>query len=62
MVVFVYHMLGLPSELFTLYSLWRVSQAGARTCWRSRSNVGKIIRPAYKSISEHRKYVPLEER
>ena len=25
-------------------------------------NVGKIIRPAYKSISEHRKYVPLEER
>ena len=59
---FVYHMLGLPSELFTpVFAMARIAGWSAHLL-EEQINVGKIIRPAYKSISEHRKYVPLEER
>ena len=55
-------MLGLPSELFTpVFAMARIAGWSAHLL-EEQINVGKIIRPAHKSISEHRKYVPLEER
>ena len=59
---FVYHMLDLPKELYTpIFAIARISG------WCSHRleeliNAGKIIRPAYKSVATHRKYVPIEER
>ncbi len=59
---FVYHMLDLPKELYTpIFAIARISG------WCSHrleelNNAGKIIRPAYKSVSKHREYVPIEER
>lgn len=59
---FVYEMLDLPSELFTpIFAIARI------VGWSSHRleeliNAGKIIRPAYKSISSHRDYVNLEDR
>ncbi|WP_444658115.1 citrate/2-methylcitrate synthase [Caproiciproducens sp. R2] len=59
---FVYHMLGLPPELFTpVFAMARISGWSAHLL-EELINVGKIIRPAYKSISAHREYVPLHER
>ena len=59
---FVYHMLGLPTELFTpVFAMARIAGWSAHLM-EERINEGKIIRPAYWSISEHRKYVPLQER
>ncbi|MGX8700899.1 citrate/2-methylcitrate synthase [Caproiciproducens sp.] len=59
---FVYHMLGLPPELFTpVFAMARISGWSAHLL-EELINVGKIIRPAYKSISIHRDYVPLHER
>ncbi|MBE6830856.1 MAG: citrate/2-methylcitrate synthase [Ruminococcaceae bacterium] len=59
---FVYHMLGLPPELFTpVFAMARISGWSAHLL-EELINVGKIIRPAYKSISSHKDYVPLHER
>ena len=59
---FVYHMLGLPSELFTpVFAMARIPGWSAHLL-EEQINVGKIIRPAYMSISAHRNYIPLEER
>lgn len=59
---FVYHMLGLPSELFTpIFAMARIAGWSAHLL-EEQINVGKIIRPAYMSISAHRNYIPLEER
>ena len=59
---FVYHMLGLPSELFTpVFAMARIAGWSAHLL-EEQINVGKIIRPAYMSISAHRNYIPLEER
>ncbi|MBW7571728.1 citrate/2-methylcitrate synthase [Caproiciproducens faecalis] len=59
---FVYHMLGLPPELFTpVFAMARIAGWSAHLM-EEQINVGKIIRPAYKSISAHRAYVPLHER
>lgn len=59
---FVYHMLGLPTELFTpVFAMARIAGWSAHLL-EEQINVGKIIRPAYKSISEHREYLPLSER
>ena len=59
---FVYHMLGLPSELFTpVFAMARIAGLSAHLL-EEQINVGKIIRPAYMSISAHRNYIPLEER
>ena len=59
---FVYHMLGLPPELFTpVFAMARIAGWSAHLM-EEQINVGKIIRPAYRSISAHRSYVPLHER
>ena len=59
---FVYHMLGLPPELFTpVFAMARIAGWSAHLM-EEKINVGKIIRPAYMSISRQREYVPLEER
>ena len=59
---FVYHMLGLPNELFTpVFAMARIAGWSAHLI-EERINMGKIIRPAYKSVSKRREYVPLSER
>ncbi len=59
---FVYHMLGLPMELFTpVFAMARIAGWSAHLM-EERINEGKIIRPAYRSISPHREYVSLTKR
>lgn len=59
---FVYHMLGLPAELFTpVFAMARISGWSAHLL-EEQINVGKIIRPAYMSISPQRSYIPLNKR
>ena len=59
---FVYHMLGLPTELFTpVFAMARIAGWSAHLM-EERINEGKIIRPAYMSIAPHRTYLPLGER
>lgn len=59
---FVYRMLGLPGELYTpLFAVARIAGWSAHRL-EELINEGKIIRPAYKSISKHADYVPIEER
>jgi len=59
---FVYHMLDLPKELYTpIFAIARITGWCAHRL-EELNNAGKIIRPAYKSISKHRSYVPLSER
>jgi citrate synthase len=55
-------MLDLPSELFTpIFAIARISGWSAHRI-EELINAGKIIRPAYMSVSNRGKYVPLEER
>ena len=59
---FVYHMLGLPMELFTpVFAMARIAGWSAHLM-EERINEGKIIRPAYRNISPHREYVSLTKR
>ncbi len=59
---FVYNMLGLPKELFTpLFAISRISGWSAHRI-EELVNAGKIIRPAYKYVGQHRVYVNREER
>ncbi|MDY3920341.1 MAG: citrate/2-methylcitrate synthase [Candidatus Limivivens sp.] len=59
---FVYSMLDLPKELFTpIFAMARVVGWSAHRI-EELSNNGKIIRPAYKSVAAHQKYVPLKRR
>lgn len=59
---FVYSMLGLPMELFTpVFAMARVAGWSAHLL-EERINAGKIIRPAYKTVTPHRPYIPMEER
>ena len=59
---FVYSMLDLPTELFTpIFAIARVVGWSAHRI-EELSNTGKIIRPAYKSIAEHQKYIPIKKR
>ena len=59
---FVYSMLGLPPELYTpLFAIARISGWCAHRI-EELSNAGKIIRPAYKSVSKHREYTALADR
>ncbi|MDR0451465.1 MAG: citrate/2-methylcitrate synthase [Treponema sp.] len=59
---FVYSMLDLPEELFT--PLFAVSRIAGWSAHRIEElvNAGKIIRPAYKSVSRTVPYTPMEER
>ena len=55
-------MLGLPLEIYTpIFAIARISGWSAHRL-EELVNAGKIIRPAYKSVSKHRPYVGLEDR
>jgi citrate synthase len=59
---FVYEMLGLPQELYTpLFAVARISGWGAHRM-EELSEGGKLIRPRYECVEEHRSYVPMEQR
>ncbi|NLZ83123.1 MAG: citrate/2-methylcitrate synthase [Clostridiales bacterium] len=59
---FVYHMLGLPLEIYTpIFAIARISGWSAHRL-EELVNAGKIIRPAYKSLSKHRPYLGLDDR
>ena len=58
----VYRLLGLPEELFTpLFAIARMAGWSAHRIEELVSG-GKIIRPAYKNVVKHAKYVPLKKR
>ncbi len=59
---FVYHMLGLPMELYTpIFAIARISGWSAHRM-EELANNGKIIRPAYKPICPERDYVAIDSR
>mgnify|MGYP005762697007 FL=1 len=59
---FVYDMLGLPHELFTpLFAIARIAGWSAHRI-EELINAGKIIRPAYMSVSPQRDYVKMSDR
>lgn len=58
----VYQLLGLPEELFTpLFAIARMAGWSAHRL-EELSSGGKIIRPAYKNVIKHAKYVPMKQR
>ncbi len=59
---FVYHMLGLPLELYTpIFAMARISGWSAHRM-EELANNGKIIRPAYKPIGSDKTYVAMQDR
>jgi len=59
---FVYRMLEIPPELYTpLFAISRVVGWSAHRL-EELANGGKIIRPAYKSVSPMQEYIPLADR
>lgn len=59
---FAYSMLGLPMELYTpIFAVARIAGWSAHRM-EELINTGKIIRPAYRSISAEREYTPLSDR
>ena len=59
---FVYHMLGLPMELYTpIFAIARIVGWSAHRL-EELSNNGKIIRPAYKYVGEDNNYITLDNR
>ena len=59
---FVYHMLGLPMELYTpIFAIARIAGWSAHRL-EELANNGKIIRPAYKPIGEDKEYISLNKR
>lgn len=59
---FVYHMLGLPKELFTpIFAIARITGWSAHRI-EELINCGKIIRPAYKSVCPSKEYTYLTNR
>ncbi len=59
---FVYDMLGIPEEMFTpIFAIARVVGWSAHRI-EELVGGGKIIRPAYISISPEREYIPIERR
>lgn len=59
---FVYHMLGLPLELYTpIFAMARISGWSAHRI-EELINAGKIIRPAYKNVAVRKDYVDINNR
>lgn len=59
---FVYKMLDLPMELYTpIFAIARIAGWSAHRI-EELVNAGKIIRPAYKSVSKQVEYLPMQER
>ncbi len=59
---FVYSMLDLPMELYTpMFAVARIAGWSAHRI-EELVNPGKIIRPSYKAVAEHKEYVPIDKR
>lgn len=59
---FVYSMLDIPVELFTpLFAVARIAGWSAHRI-EELANAGKIIRPAYKSVTKLQPYIPVNQR
>ena len=59
---FAYSMLGIPIELYTpMFAIARIAGWGAHRI-EELVNPGKIIRPAYKAVAEHKEYKRIDER
>lgn len=59
---FAYSMLGLPVELYTpIFAIARISGWSAHRL-EEITRSGKIMRPAYKNVGEHKEYIPIDER
>ena len=59
---FAYSMLGLPVELYTpIFAIARISGWSAHRLEEVAHN-GKIMRPAYKNVGEHKTYIPMQDR
>lgn len=59
---FAYSMLDLPMELYTpIFAIARISGWSAHRMEELAYN-GKIMRPAYKAVQDHRPYVPMDQR
>ena len=59
---FVYSMLGIPKQMYTpIFAISRIEGWSAHRI-EELVNAGKIIRPAYKYVGQHREYVNLEDR
>ncbi len=59
---FVYSMLGLPLELYTpIFAIARIAGWSAHRI-EELMNSSKIVRPAYKNVAKHTKYIPIKER
>lgn len=59
---FVYQMLGIPGELFTpIFAIARIAGWSAHRM-EEICHKGKIMRPAYMTVCQHKKYTPIEER
>ena len=59
---FVYSMLGIPADLYT--PIFAMARLAGWTAHRMEElyGAGRIIRPAYNSVIESKRYVPIEER
>ncbi|MGN0353173.1 MAG: citrate/2-methylcitrate synthase [Roseburia sp.] len=59
---FAYSMLGLPVELYTpIFAIARISGWSAHRL-EEITRSGKIMRPAYKNVGEHKDYIPIDDR
>ena len=59
---FVYSMLNLPLELYTpIFAIARIAGWSAHRI-EELINAGKIIRPAYRNVAEHKPYIKLADR
>ena len=59
---FAYSMLNIPIELYTpIFAIARMAGWSAHRM-EELVNAGKIIRPAYQAVAEHREYVPMKDR
>ena len=59
---FAYSMLNLPLELYTpIFAIARISGWSAHRI-EELSYSGKIMRPAYKFVDEHKEYLPMSDR
>ncbi len=58
----VYEMLGIPSDIYTpLFAISRIAGWCAHRI-EEMETCGRIMRPAYRSLSKNKSYVPIEER
>lgn len=60
---YVYNMIGIPKELFTpIFAVARIAGWAAHRLEEVTFSSGRIIRPAYKSITEKHDYITLSKR